>query len=146
MFRRTTTAQAKRRRLSFRLEHLEAVRSGRKVATVRFSAAAARIRPGDALTLAFGRRDRPTVLQASAVRSLELDLEPELHRCFDLAPSVLSSSQRDFYARPLEPDANTAAALLEALRDSGGDFEAVLLEAAERTVTSCTAVWWSLID
>lgn len=98
------------------------------------------------LVLAFGRYDRPTVLEAT-VRHVEvIDLENDLVRAFTLPEHVLSlKAEYEFYARPLEPDDRTPQALLEALRDSGpGDYAAVLCEAAERGVSTCTALWWQL--
>lgn len=136
---------AKHHRLTYRLEHLEPVRSGQKTCTVRFSAAAARIRKGDRVTLAFGRYDRPVCLEAVACRVTPLDLEPELMRAFTLPESVRNLvDERRFYERPLEPDFDTAPELLEALAASGGDYEALLLEAAERGAEHCVCVWWCL--
>ena len=135
----------RKHRLTFRQVDLESIRGGTKTCTVRFTKAAAAARPGEALMLQVGAYNRPTVLEAVVVRVLQLDLEPELHRCFDLPPDVTSlKAEYEFYRRPLEPDADTAPELLEALRDSGTDFEAVVSEAAERGVTSCTAVWWTV--
>lgn len=95
--------------------------------------------------LAFGAYHKPTVLETTIRRVEVIDLEPELHRAFDLPPDVMSLvDEQRFYERPLEPDEATTTALLEALRDSGGDLEAVLLDAAERGVNTCTALWWTL--
>lgn len=125
---------------------LEPVRSGRKTCTVRFSAAAARIRQGDRLTLAFGAYHRPTCLEATVRRVALVDLEADLIRAYTLPEHVRSLvEERDFYRRPLEPDDRTPPELLEALRDSGGEYADVLGEAASRGVTSCACVWWQLV-
>ena len=132
------------RRLTFPLSALAPVLTGAKCATVRFSKTSAAARPGDVLVLAFGRYDRPVTFSATVRRVERIDLQ-ELRRAFDLAPDVLSlKAEHEFYSRPLEPDETTAPELLEALSASGGDFEALLLEAAERGVNVCTAVWWTL--
>ncbi len=103
------------------------------------------MRTGDRLTLAFGRRDRPICLEATVRRVVTLDLEDDLTRCFTLPEWVQSlTDERRFYATPLEPDDRTAPELLEALAASGGDFEAVMCDAAEKGVSTCTAVWWTL--
>lgn len=152
MFRRSSTtayrvtSQARRHRLTFRSQHLAPVESGAKCATLRFTSAAAAARPGDVLVLAFGRYDRPVVLEATVRRAEVIDLEAELVRAFTLPEHVRSLvEERRFYEQPLEPDDRTPEALLEALRDSGGgDYAAVLAEAAERGVSACTALWWTL--
>ena len=133
----------RKHRLTFRQTHLEAVLSGSKVATIRFSQVAARVRPGDALTLAFGRYDRPVVLTAAAARVESIYLEPELARAYTLPEHVTSLvAERRFYEQPIEPDAATPAALLAALAASGGSFESVLAEAVDRDADTCTCVWW----
>ncbi len=135
----------RKHRLTFRQVDLENIRSGKKTCTVRFSKAAAAARPGEALVLQVGSYSKPVVLESVIVKTERISLEPELHRAFDLPPDVLSlTAEREFYAKPLEPDEATTPALLEALRDSGGDLEAVLMDAAERGVNTCTAVWWTL--
>ena len=132
-------------RLTFRQADLEATLKGTKCCTVRFSQVAARVRCGDLLTLAFGRYDAPVLLTAAAARVETVMLEPELHRCLDLPADVLSlKAEYAFYARPVAPDHNTPAALLEALAASGGSFESVLNEAVTRDAQSCTCVWWTL--
>ncbi len=109
----------KRHRLTFRLELLEPVLSGSKVATIRFSQVAARVRRGDDLVLAFGAYHRPVIVEATAVRVETVRLEPELRR-------------------PHLP-----AALVEALEASGGDYESVVGEATDRGADTCTCVWFT---
>ncbi len=140
-------AQVRQHRLTFRTAHLEAVRKGEKCCTVRFSAAAARIREGDRLTLAFGRYDRPTCLESTVRQVVTLDLEDSLERCFTLPEWVQSlADERRFYATPLgRPDGATEPELVEALQASGGDFESLMLEAAEKGVSTCRAVYWTLL-
>ena len=124
---------------------LEDVLSGSKVATIRFSKVAARVQCGDALTLAFGRYDRPTVLEAAAARVETVLLEPEFRRCLDLPADVLSlKAEYAFYAQPVVPDHNTPAALVEALAASGGDFAALLQEANARDAEHAVCIWWRL--
>ena len=130
-------------RLTFKLEHLVPVQSGAKRATIRFSAVAARVRLGDALTLAFGRYDAPVLLTAAAARVETVLLEPEMSRCLDLPPDVRTLvDEMAFYRRPVAPNHDTPAALVEALAASGGDFAALLQEAVTRDAQSCTCVWW----
>lgn len=137
--------QTKRHRLTFRLELLEPVLSGAKCCTIRFSAVAARVRPGDALVLAFGAYNRPTVLTAAAARVETVLLEPELARAYTLPETVLSlKAEYAFYAQPIVPDANTPPELVAALAASGGDFAALLQEANARDAEHAICIWWRL--
>ena len=133
------------KRLTFPLSSLAPVKTGAKHATLRFSKAAAAARPGEALVLQFGAYNRPTCLAATVRSVVTLDLEDELARAFTLPEWVQSlADERNFYTTPLEPDGATAPELLAALAASGGALEGLLLEAAERMATSCTAVYWCL--
>lgn len=133
------------KRLTFPNSLLAPVLTGAKHASIRFTKAAAAARPGEALVLQFGAYHRPTCLEATVRRVALVDLEADLARAYTLPEHVRSLvEERRFYERPLEPDANTAPDLCAALRDSGTDLEAVVGEAAERGVTSCTCVWWQL--
>lgn len=134
------------KRLTFPLSALAPVLTGAKCCTVRFSKTAAAAGPGEALVLAFGAYNRPACLEATVRRVEVIDLENELARAYTLPEHVRSLvEERRFYERPLEPDDRTPEALLEALRDSGpGDYAAVLSEAAERGLSACTCLWWTL--
>ena len=82
--------------------------------------------------LAFGAYNRPTCLEATVQRVVAVSLEDDLERCFTEPESVFA------------PDADTPPELLEALAASGGDFEGLLEDAAEKMAVSCTAIFWSL--
>lgn len=150
--------RTKHHRLTFRLEHLAPVKAGAKTCTVRFSKVAARVQTGDGLTLAFGRYDRPIVLEAAAARVERFDLTAQLEQMrevdaelddltaqevadIDAAEEIIQrwtpADYRRFYLSDGVP-----AALLDALNDAGGDFNDVLLEADARGLSVCTAVWW----
>ena len=152
--------RTKRHRLTFRLEHLAPVEAGAKTCTVRFSKVAARVKAGDGLTLAFGRYDRPTVLEAAAARVDRFDLTAQLEQMreidaelddltaqevadMDAAEEIMQGWTPADYRRFYLSD-GVPAALLDALDDAGGDLNDVLLEAEARGLSVCTCLWFTL--
>ena len=150
--------RTKRHRLTFKLEHLAPVEAGAKTCTVRFSKVAARVQAGDGLTLAFGRYDRPAVLEAAAARVEHFDLTTQLEQMreidagldnlteqeeaeMDAAEEIMQGWTPADYRRFYLSD-GVPAALLDALDNTGGDFNNLLLEAEVRGSSVCTAIWW----
>ena len=148
----------RKHRLTFRQAHLEPVLSGRKTATLRFSRVAARVRPGDRLTFAFGNRMRPEILTAAAARVDHFDLTEQLEQMrrvdaeldslteqeeaeMDAAEAVMETWTPEDHRNFLLSD-GVPAELLDALDDAGGDYNGLLLEAEVRGLSVCTAVWW----
>ena len=152
--------QTKRHRLTFRLEHLAPVEAGAKTCTVRFSKVAARVQAGDGLALAFGRYDRPTVLEAAAARVEHFDLNAQLEQMreidagldnlteqeeaeMDAAEEVMKTWTPEDHRNFLLSD-GVPVELLDALEAAGGDYNGVLLEAEARNNSVVTCVWWTL--
>lgn len=148
----------RKHRLAFRQAHLEPVLSGRKTATIRFSKVAARVKPGDTLTLAFGNRMKPEILTAAAARVDHFDLTEQLEQMrkidaeldnlteqeeaeMDAAEVVMETWTPEDHRQFLLSD-GVPAELLDALEAAGGDYNGVLLEADDRGLNVCTAVWW----
>jgi len=148
----------RKHRLTFRQVDLEPVLSGRKTATIRFSRVAARVRPGDTLTFAFGNRMRPEILTAAAARVDHSDLTEQLEQMrkvdaeldslteqeeaeMDAAAAVMETWTPEDHRTFLRSD-GVPAELLDALEAAGGDYNNVLLEADARGLSMCSTVWW----
>lgn len=132
--------------LSFRLEHLERVMSGEKTCTIRVSKQTQHIEQGAALYLCFGRRDRPTLLEAQAVRVERFDLSAEVEwwsgRAQDILEVPLSIASSTMEPPLAASEDEIPQALREALRDSGGHLDDLIDEMLERQQHIVTCIWW----
>ena len=147
--------------LTFRLEHLEPIRRGIKTCTVRL-ARRPRLEAGRELALRFGRRDAPTIVRAVCREVVALDLAPHLETLYEVRtaedagevaydavngePSaaeleVMSSEDTLAY---IATDPAHDRELVRALRASGGDYTALVLEADRRETASAFAVYFEV--
>ena len=130
-------------RLNFPAAFLPAVRAGRKACTIRTwpDAWRNRVRPGQRVDLAFGRRDRP-VLVPAVIEAVD---------AYDLAEAVAAYRAA---AEGQEVEVEVPEGLLDALRASAGEelgeddlaeaVEGLLAELAERGRTTALAIWFKL--
>lgn len=134
--------------LWFRGEHLEAVASGRKTCTLRFRQP--KLQPGDRVRLAFGRRDRPTILEAVVREVVELHIpeEVEVVRLLLEAPSD-EEAERIMEALAADqeglPPPDYAEDLHRACRDSGTDLMTLLAEMVHTNTDTVWAIWFEVV-
>ncbi|BDG15547.1 hypothetical protein [Thermus brockianus] len=142
-------------RIPFRADLYEKVASGEKTATIRDGTYwARRLRPGQKVELAFGRRDRPKILPALVREIVVLDMTPEV----ELARAVLEAPTDEEAERlweeavaregsPSEYDAWRNDVFEKALQDSGNDPWDLLfgLAAANPPIREITIIWWDLL-
>jgi len=134
--------------LRFRGEYLEDVASGRKTCTLRFRRP--KFGPGDRVRLAFGRRDRPTILKAVVREVVELHIpeEVEVARLILEAPSdeeaeriveALAADQEGADPPPY------AEVLDRACRDSGTDLLDLLADMVHANTDTVWAIWFEVV-
>ncbi|BBL82512.1 hypothetical protein TthAA229_12940 [Thermus thermophilus] len=134
--------------LRFRGEYLEDVASGRKTCTLRFRRP--KFGPGDRVRLAFGRRDRPTILEAVVREVVELHIpeEVEVARLLLEAPSdeegdrlleMLAAEQEGL------PPPDYGEVLERACRDSGTDLMTLLAEMVYINTDTVWAIWFEVV-
>lgn len=132
-------------RLNFPLHSLPAIREGTKTATIRFGLARLP-EPGEPLALAFGRRDKPVVLERVVARAERLDLTELVAAAMepDLVPD--DPDDPDGFHADADPlawmEASGYAHFLAACRASGNDPYEILADCIERQDPAPVVIYW----
>ncbi|WP_093005513.1 ASCH domain-containing protein [Thermus arciformis] len=135
--------------IRFRGEYLEAVASGRKTCTLRFKRP--KLQPGDRVRLAFGRRDRPTILEAVVREVAELHIpgEVEVVRVWLEAPTD-EEAERLWETMAAEqeglPSPSYGELLDRACQDSGTDLLDLLVDMVYANTDTVWAIWFEVVD
>jgi len=140
--------------IRFRQEYLEAVASGKKTCTIRLWKRPPRLKPGDRVRLAFGRRDRPTILEAVVERVEEYHIPEEV----EVVRAVMDASSDEEAERILDalpeedkglPSPDWWPRFAEAMAASGMDPEEdyvdLLVEMAVAGVDTAYAIWFRVV-